>query len=68
VNLVRRIIEDFKAGRRSLADFWINFGGRLIYIRYFPVRKADGKYLGTLEVVQDVTSIRELKGEKRLLD
>lgn len=68
VHLVKRIIEDFKAGRRSSADFWINFGGRLIYIRYFPVRGADGKYLGTLEVVQDVTSIRELKGEKRLLD
>jgi len=68
VHLVRRIIEDFKAGERSSVDFWINFGGRLIYIRYFPVRGTDGKYLGTLEVVQDITSIRELKGEKRLLN
>jgi len=40
----------------------------MVYIRYFPVRNENGEYLGTLEVVQDITKIKELKGEKRLLD
>jgi DUF438 domain-containing protein len=32
------------------------------------VRAPDGRYLGTLETVQDVTGIRSLTGERRLLD
>jgi DUF438 domain-containing protein len=27
-----------------------------------------GEFIGTLEVTQDVTKIKELKGEKRLVD
>nr|WP_290597919.1 MULTISPECIES: PAS domain-containing protein [unclassified Archaeoglobus] len=42
-------------------------GGRFIYIRYFAVRGGSGEYLGTLEVVQDITDIKKLEGEKRLL-
>ena len=68
VHVVRRLIEEFKAGKRDSAEFWIRMGGRLIYIRYYPVRDEGGNYLGTLEVVQDVTKIKELEGEKRLLD
>jgi hypothetical protein len=43
-------------------------GDRLIYIRYFAVRDKDGNYLGTMEVTQDITDIKGIKGEKRLLD
>ncbi len=68
VGIVRRIIEEFKAGRRDKAEFWINMGGRLIYIRYYPVRDKEGRYLGTLEVVEDITDIKKISGEKRLLD
>ncbi len=68
VHVVRRLIEEFKAGKRDMAEFWIRVNGRLIYIRYYPVRGENGEYLGTLEVVQDVTRIKELEGEKRLLD
>jgi DUF438 domain-containing protein len=42
-------------------------GGRFLHIRYFPVRSPEGEYLGTLEVVQDATAIRALRGERRLL-
>jgi DUF438 domain-containing protein len=49
-------------------DFWINLNGRLVYIRYFAVRDAEGGYLGTLEVTQDITEIRKLEGEKRIYD
>ncbi len=68
VHMVQKILDDFRAKRRKSADFWIELNGKFIYIRYFPVYGEDGEYLGTLEVTQDVTHIRELKGEKRLLD
>ncbi|HEY8543297.1 MAG TPA: DUF438 domain-containing protein [Pseudothermotoga sp.] len=68
VDKVMQIIEWFKKGERDSVDFWINFKGRLIYIRYFAVRDKKGNYLGTLEVTQDITQIKELKGEKRLAD
>ena len=67
VHVVNQLVEDFKSGRRDAADFWINQGGRVIYIRYFAVRGDEKQYLGCLEVAQDVTEIQKLKGEKRLL-
>ena len=68
LNKVIEIIEAFKNGKRDVANFWINLNGRLIYIRYFAVRDNNGKYLGTLEVSQDITDIKKIQGEKRLLD
>jgi hypothetical protein len=65
---VVQILEDFKSRRRDVAEFWINLKGRLIYIRYFAVRDGNGKYLGCLEVTQDITDIQKITGEKRLLD
>ncbi len=67
IHLVNQILDDFRAGRRDVAEFWLNLQGRMIYIRYFPVRDRRGDYLGCLEVTQDITEIRKLKGEKRLL-
>ncbi len=68
IHVVNRILEDFRAGRRSVAEFWIDLKGRLILIRYFAVRNNSGDYLGCLEVTQDITDIQRIKGEKRLLD
>ena len=68
IHVVNKIIDDFKNNRRESADFWIDMNGRLIYIRYFPVRDREGNYLGVIEVTQDITEIKNLKGEKRLLD
>ena len=65
---VEQVVSELKAGRSNVAEFWIDLKGRKIYIRYFAVRDKTGKYLGTLEVTQDVTDIQKLKGEKRLLD
>jgi PAS domain S-box-containing protein len=67
VHVVNQLLEDFRSGRRDVGEFWINQGGRVIYIRYFAVRDEKKKYLGCLEVAQDVTEIQKLKGEKRLL-
>ena len=68
LHLVNQILADFKAGKREVAEFWIDMGGRMVHIRYWPVRGEDGRYLGTLETVQDVSAIRRLSGEQRLLD
>ncbi len=67
IHVVNRILEDFKSGKRDVAEFWINFEGKLIHIRYFPVRGKSGEYLGCLEVTQDITGIKKMEGEKRLL-
>jgi hypothetical protein len=68
VHVVERIVDDFRAGRRSVAEFWIELHGRFVHIRYFAVRDGAGAYLGTLEVTQDLTRLRALTGERRLLE
>jgi uncharacterized protein len=68
MDVVQKILDSFEAGTKETAEFWINMGGRFIHIRYFAVRDAAGTYKGTLEVSQDVTEIRSLEGERRLLD
>jgi DUF438 domain-containing protein len=73
VHRVQCILDDFRAGRRDDAEFWIQMqptgvGGKFIHIRYFAVRDEQGAYQGTLEVSQDVTHIRTLEGERRLLN
>ena len=65
---VEQVISDLKSGRRNVAEFWIDLKERKIYIRYFAVKDGQGKYLGTLEVTQDITDIQKIEGEKRLLD
>jgi hypothetical protein len=67
VHIVNKIVKDFKAGKQDRARFWINLGGKLVYIVYYAVRNDAGEYLGTLEVTQDLTEVRELDGERRLL-
>ncbi len=67
IKVVNEILEDFKSGKRDVAEFWMNFEGKLIHIRYFPVRSKSGEYLGCLEVTQDITGIKRIEGEKRLL-
>ena len=68
LDTVNKIVESFKTGKKNSAEFWINIGSRIVHIRFFAVRDPQGKYLGTMEVVQDVTDIQKLQGEKRLLD
>jgi len=67
VDVVERILADFRAGRQNVAEFWIDLRGRFVHIRYFAVRDPQGRYLGTLEVTQDLTRLRTLQGERRLL-
>ena len=68
IHVVNSILEAFKTGKKDVAEFWINMYNRLIHIRYFAVRNKNGKYLGTMEVTQDITDIKKIEGEKRLLE
>lgn len=68
VNIVEQIISDFKSGKENKAVFWMsNFMGRFIYIEYSAVRDKEGNYLGVVEVTQDITQMRKLEGDQRLL-
>jgi DUF438 domain-containing protein len=68
VHIVEQIIADFKSGKENKAVFWMsNFQGRFIYIEYSAVRDKENNYLGVVEVTQDITKMRQLEGDQRLL-
>ena len=68
VHIVEQIIEDFKTGKENKAAFWIsNFKGRFVHIDYTALRGQDGEYLGVIEITQDITDLRKLEGDQRLL-
>jgi DUF438 domain-containing protein len=67
VHVVEQILDDFKSGKQDSAAFWINMRGKFIYIEYFAIRDVNGEYLGTVEFTQDITKLRGLEGEQRLL-
>ena len=68
VHMVIKIVEEFKAGNRDVAEFWFNFKGKMIHVRYFAIRDKDKNYKGVIEMSQDITDIQKLTGEQRLLD
>ncbi len=67
VHIVNQIVDDFRSGRQDSAAFWIEMGGKFIHIEYFAMRDEAGSYLGTVEVSQNLTGLRALTGERRLL-
>ena len=68
VHIVQELIDAFKSGKKSSESFWIEMGDQFILIRYFALRDSEGNYKGTIEVSEEVSSIRKLKGEKRLME
>ncbi len=71
---VERLVAEMKAGKRDKATFWIDLPVgpekkvHKIFIEFYALRGDDGKYLGCLEFTQDVQGMRELEGQKRLMD
>lgn len=68
IEIVNKILRDFKTGKRDKADFWLKLGEKYVLIQYFAVRDEKGKYLGTLEVTQDIAPLQKISGEKRIYD
>jgi len=67
VHTVEEIIKAFRSGEQDEAEFWLEMGGKFIYIIYNAVRDEDGNFKGVLEMMQDVTHIRSLTGTQRLV-
>lgn len=68
LHLVNKIIQEMKEGKRDEATFWIHFQNMYLFIAYYAVRNQNGEYQGVVEMVLDMKPLRELEGEKRLLD
>ena len=66
VDKVNQVISDLRSGKKDFEEFWIDSNDRKLYIKYMAVRDKEGKYMGTLEVNQDITDIKKIEGEKRL--
>lgn len=56
---VRAILEQFKNGSLDRVPIWQEKNGRIFNVTYMAVRNRDGKYLGTVELVQDMEHARE---------
>jgi len=67
VHIVEQILSDFKTGKEDQSTFWLEMKGIFVHIDYYALRSDNNEYLGTLEVVQDITKIRKIEGEQRLL-
>ena len=67
VHVVEQILSDFKTGKEDQSTFWLEMKGVFVHIDYYALRNENNEYLGTLEVVQDITKIRKIEGEQRLL-
>ena len=63
--MVRQIIDDFRSGRRDIVPVWMEKGGRTMLVRYMAVRDHAGRYLGTVELVQDMEFAREHFAENK---
>jgi hypothetical protein len=68
VHVVEQIVESFRSGEKDHADFWIKMRGEFILIQYFAVRDEQKNFKGVIEVSQEISGIKALEGEKRLLD
>jgi len=68
VHVVEKIVKSFKNGEKDHADFWIKMKGEYILIQYFAVRDEKKNYKGVIEVTQEISHIKDIEGEKRLLD
>ncbi|RKY82083.1 hypothetical protein DRQ07_02305 [candidate division KSB1 bacterium] len=68
VDIVNKIIESFRKGEKDSASFWLELGNKFVLIKYFAVRDRGKNYRGVLEVTQEISDIKKLKGQKRLLD
>jgi DUF438 domain-containing protein len=57
--IVRNILDDFRNNRRDSVPVWMEKNGRTMLVTYMAVRDKNQKYLGTLELVQDMEFAKE---------
>lgn len=66
-HVVKEVIDKLRSGEQDKAEFWIEKPDLFIYILYVAVRDESGRFRGVLEMMQDCTHIRSLKGSRTLL-
>jgi len=65
IPLMEQVINDFKSGAQSHARFWRqDHLGKFICIDYYAMKNADGEFIGSLEVVQDISDVKKLEGDR----
>ena len=57
--MVRAIIDDFRNNKRDSVQVWTEKGGRSMLVTYKAVRDKEEKYIGTVELVQDMEFAKE---------
>ena len=65
--VVEDILQKSKPGEKDVAEFWLHINDNFVLIRYFAMRDDEGNYVGTLEVSQELSRLRSLEGERRLV-
>ncbi|MEM2812565.1 MAG: PAS domain-containing protein, partial [Candidatus Bathyarchaeia archaeon] len=56
-NFVKSVVNDLKAGKADFKEYWTRLGDRIIRVMVVAVKDRNGNYLGTLEMVEDLTEI-----------
>lgn len=57
--LVRTIIEELRSGAKDEVPVWLEKNGKTYLVRYMAVRDKNKKYLGVVEVVQNMEFAKE---------
>ncbi|TSO25662.1 DUF438 domain-containing protein [Lactobacillus sp. LL6] len=67
--IIKKIFHDFHTGTKDKIEYWFKPKklGKMLYLRYYAVHDKNGKYLGCLEVAEDITEIQKLSGEKKTM-
>jgi len=67
VPAVEKIIDDFRSGKESKISFITEKDNRFIYAEYYALKDDNNNYLGTLEVVEDLTDKRKLSKDNSII-
>ncbi|MEM1600994.1 MAG: PAS domain-containing protein, partial [Sulfolobales archaeon] len=54
---VMQNVKSVKNGEAPYKEYWTRIGGKIVRVLIAPVKGEDGKLLGVLEVVEDMTEI-----------
>lgn len=68
LSIVNQLLKDLKSGKKDKEILWFHAHDHFVMVTYCAVRNDDGSYAGTLEYVQDIQPIKDLEGEKKLIE
>jgi len=66
--VLEKLLKEMRAGKRDKALVWGHLEEKMTVTGYYALRDKEGKYLGCMEVDQDITEIQKLEGENKTID